>query len=135
MNYSLQVGVKVLLRNSSGEFLILRRSPKKYKDIKGCWDIPGGRIVPGTKLIENLKREVLEETTMKIKDNSLKILEVQDIFYGVDKHVVRVTFEGQAVGDPVLSEEHIEFKWVTNEEALKIKDLDGYLKEIIEKKI
>ena len=29
--------------------------------IKDKWDIPGGRITPGTDLLTNLKREIVEE--------------------------------------------------------------------------
>ena len=61
MGYTLQVGVKVLLRNKKGEFLILKRSSEKYKLVKDGWDIPGGRIEPDTGLVDNLK-DVLKLT-------------------------------------------------------------------------
>ena len=54
----LQVGVKILLKNSDGKFLLLRRSLEKYPEIKGRWDIVGGRIDPGIALKENLIREM-----------------------------------------------------------------------------
>lgn len=38
----LQVGVKVLLKNKEGNYLLLRRSLKKYPGVKGRWDIAGG---------------------------------------------------------------------------------------------
>ncbi len=52
----LQVGVKILLKNSEGEYLLLRRNPKKYPEVGAKWDIVGGRIVAGTSLLENLRR-------------------------------------------------------------------------------
>jgi len=52
-NIILQVGVKALLQNSEGKYLLLRRSLEKYPEIKGRWDIVGGRIDPGSILIEN----------------------------------------------------------------------------------
>ena len=132
MGYTLQVGIKVLLRNKKGEFLILKRSSEKYKLVKDGWDIPGGRIEPDTGLVDNLKREVSEETKMVIEVGTLKVLGAQDIFHGGDKHVVRVTFEGEASGSPILSAEHTEFKWVNIKTALKMKGLDPYLREILE---
>lgn len=135
MTYTLQVGVKVLLKNKEDQFLILKRSSEKYKFVKDDWDIPGGRINPETSLIDNLKREVLEETKMKVNTEALRILGAQDIFYGEDKHVVRITFEGEVSGETVLSEEHTEFKWVTIKEALKMEGLDQYLRKILEKQI
>src|SRR3989344_3732253 len=134
MSYTLQVGVKVLLKNEDGNFLLLKRSTEKYKFVKDGWDIPGGRINPEMDLISNLKREVSEETKMSLEEGTLKILGAQDIFHGEDKHVVRITFEGKASGNIVLSEEHTEFKWVTIKEALKIEGLDRYLREVLEKK-
>ncbi len=40
----LQVGVKALLKNKDGKYLLVRRNPKKYPDMKPSWDIVGGRI-------------------------------------------------------------------------------------------
>ncbi len=57
----LQVGVKALLKNKNGKYLLLRRNPKKYPDVGPKWDIVGGRINPGSLLLENLKREIKEE--------------------------------------------------------------------------
>jgi len=37
----LQVGVKVLLKNKEGKFLLIRRSPKKYPEVGPKWDIVG----------------------------------------------------------------------------------------------
>ena len=50
----LQVGVKALLQNKEGKYLLLRRSKEKYKEVEGEWDIVGGRINPGSDLLENL---------------------------------------------------------------------------------
>ena len=65
MDVKLQVGVKALLKNKEGKYLMLRRSLDKYPDIKGRWDIVGGRIDPGSVLIDNLKREIKEETNLE----------------------------------------------------------------------
>ena len=70
----LQVGVKILLENREGKFLVLFRTGGK-----SYWDMPGGRINPGTPLIDNLKREVIEETGLKIKGIP-ELITVQDLF-------------------------------------------------------
>ncbi len=56
MNIELKVGVKILLKNKWGKFLLIRRNLEKYLEIKGEWDIVGGRIKEGTSLFENLKK-------------------------------------------------------------------------------
>ncbi|OHA19729.1 MAG: hypothetical protein A2W52_00115 [Candidatus Taylorbacteria bacterium RIFCSPHIGHO2_02_49_25] len=55
---SLQVGVKVFLKNRERKFLLLKRSHARYPNIKNFWDIPGGRIFPGSSLQENIERSL-----------------------------------------------------------------------------
>ncbi|MEI7652738.1 MAG: NUDIX hydrolase [bacterium] len=60
-NITLQVGVKVLVKNGANQYLFLYKSPHASKGFQDKWDIPGGRIIPGTDLLTNLKREIVEE--------------------------------------------------------------------------
>lgn len=128
----LQVGVKIAIIREN-KVLILKRASDKYKEIKNDrWDIVGGRINPGTPLLENLKREILEETKMTLTGEP-KLVAAQDILKSVDKHVVRLTYIGSAKGEPVLDEEHEEFKWVSMEELKNVgENLDGFFKELLD---
>jgi len=74
----LQVGVKVLLRNKEGKYLLVRRSSEKYPEVGATWDLVGGRIDAGTLLQENLKREVKEEIGLTLKKEPM-IVAAQDI--------------------------------------------------------
>ncbi len=126
----LQVGVKVLLKNTEDKYLLLKRNAEKYKGLN-VWDIPGGRIEPGSSLYENLKREVKEETGLSL--GSVRLLSAQDILKP-DLHVVRLTYVGEASGEILLSEEHTEAKWFLKEETALLKEsLDPYLAELIHK--
>ncbi len=125
----LQVGVKAFLENDKKEFLLLLRSREKYPDIGEQWDIPGGRIDPGAPLIENLRREIFEETGLKLEKEPI-LLCAQDILKP-DKHVVRLTYRGEISGGPSLSDEHSEFAWYTVEQMRKLDHLDPYAKEIL----
>ena len=60
-NITLQVRVKVLVKNGANQYLFLYKSPHASKGFQDKWDIPGGRIIPGTDLVTNLKREIVEE--------------------------------------------------------------------------
>ena len=129
----LQVGVKIFLKNPEGKYLLMRRSPVKYPGVRGSWDIPGGRINPGSLLIDNLRREVKEETQLEIIGEPTLIF-AQDIIPNDEKHVVRLSYVGAASGSPVLdTEENIEYKWLSLEELRKQEDVDIYVKEVIEK--
>lgn len=125
----LQVGVKILLQNKKGEYLILERSKEKYTDVVNRWDIPGGRINPGSSLLENLRREVFEETGLYVTEEP-KLFSAQDILK-TDKHVVRLTYLGGADGEVVLSDEHVSYKWVSREELENLEFLDIYVKKIL----
>ncbi len=129
----LQVGVKILLKNKEGKFLLLQRNPVKYPEVGAKWDIVGGRINPGLPLLENLKREVMEEAGLEIVGDP-KLILAQDIIK-TDKHVVRLTYMGEAAGEVKLSEEHSEFRWLSIEEFSKLEPMDKYIKEILDKKL
>ena len=55
---TLQVGVKTLLKNKEGKYLLLKRNMEKYKNARGSWDLVGGRIDPGTELLEKFKARI-----------------------------------------------------------------------------
>jgi 8-oxo-dGTP pyrophosphatase MutT (NUDIX family) len=132
---NLQVGVKALIQNAEGRFLVLARNLANYSDInkKDAWDIPGGRINPGTSLIENLAREIMEETGLTLTTKP-KLICAQDILRGTEKHVVRLTyFVGKLDGKVVLdTKEHSTFEWFSAQEIKTREDIDQYLREAID---
>lgn len=129
----LQVGVKAFLKNSEGKYLLLHRSPVKYPGTRGTWDVPGGRIEIGTKLIDNLRREVKEETQLEIVSDPV-LIAAQDIIPNEEKHVVRLTYFARTDGEPVLdTEENGEYKWLSLAELKQQDDLDIYARELLEK--
>ena len=133
---TLQVGVKAFLKNKDGKYLLLHRSSEKYKGTKGSWDIVGGRIDPGSPLMENLKREVQEETQLRITSEPQLIYAQDIILPEKERHIVRLTFTALTDGKPVLdTSENVEYKWLTADELRKQDDLDIYVKEILEKGI
>jgi ADP-ribose pyrophosphatase YjhB (NUDIX family) len=132
----LQVGVKVLLKNEEGKYLLVRRNPQKYPEVGPKWDIVGGRIDPGSPLLENLAREVKEETGLELV-GSPRVVGAQDIFNPKfpDRHVVRISYIGEAKGAPMIDEESLEWKWFTKEEiqSLTQEELDRFFRELLEK--
>lgn len=131
---ALQVGVKVLLQNKEGKFLMLHRSLEKYPEVTtGRWDIVGGRINSGTPLLENLKREIKEETGLELVGEP-KLVGAQDILRNPQRHVVRLTYVGQADGEVVLdTSENDQYKWCSQDEILALDDTDIYFKELLSK--
>jgi ADP-ribose pyrophosphatase YjhB (NUDIX family) len=130
-NTPLQVGVKILLGNGDGKYLLVHRSAKKYPDVKDRWDLVGGRINSGTTLIKNLRREIKEETNLVLISNP-KLIAVQDIIK--EKfHVVRVTYLGRASGKVALdNKEHDSYEWFSLHEIKKLPGLDVYFKKLLD---
>ena len=127
----LQVGVKVLLQNKAGEYLLLKRSNKRYGEVSHPWDIPGGRIHPGAPLIDNLRREVAEETSLEISSEP-RLVYAQDILKSPEKHVVRLTYTAETRGGPVrLDGEHTEHDWLTLNEIQNREGVDEFTHEVV----
>lgn len=128
----LQVGVKALLMNNEGKFLLVRRSADKYPEVGPKWDIVGGRINPGNSLIDNLSREIREETGLELIEEP-KLVAAQDILRIAGRHVVRLTYIGKIEGIPKLDSDHTEYGWFTIEEMKAMRNLDIYFLELLEK--
>lgn len=130
----LQVGVKVLLKNPKGKYLLIRRAPAE-KNGPSKWDIPGGRMNAGSTMMENLAREVMEETGL-VMTSEPKVLGIQDMLWP-DRHVVRITHTGTIDGTPTLSEEHTEYTWFDLDDivALPEQEFDKFLRELIQQNI
>ena len=131
----LQVGIKALLKNSEGKYLLIRRSSEKYPEVGAKWDIVGGRIDPGTTLLENLKREIKEEVNLDLKALP-RLVAAQDILKVAGRHVVRLTYMGSIEGEPKITDtDHSEWKWFTLKEIknLSAEELDSFFKELLDK--
>lgn len=120
----------VVVFNKLDEILLLQ-VPDTYKDIKGSWTLPGGKLEPKDSPESGLEREVREETGLKITHlepfyiarwntkNSKKLA----IFYQADIKGSRT--------DPNLSDEHGDYAWVTMGEALRHKFYNKQFKEAL----
>ncbi|MEK7128620.1 MAG: NUDIX domain-containing protein [Patescibacteria group bacterium] len=131
MELQLQVGVKILLKNQESKYLVICRSAEKYPKVGRQWELAGGRIIPGSSLIENIKREVREETGLEITSEP-RLIAAQDIIKS-HKHIVRLTYTGEARGEVRLSDEHTDYKWLSLREISVLEPLDEYLKEVLAK--
>lgn len=131
-NITLQVGVKALLKNKAGKYLLLHRSLKKYPEVShNRWDIVGGRIEPGTDLLNNLQREIKEETGQGLLGQP-KLVGAQDILRVEGKHIVRLTYLGQIDGEITIdTDEHDDYRWFTLAEIKQRDDIDKYFMELL----
>ena len=113
--------VGALIFNVNNEALMIRTH--KWS---GKWGIPGGKIKRGETAEAALRREILEETNLRIKD--IEFVIVQDCisskeFYR-DAHFVLLNYICRATGkelNVILNEEGREFKWLPLAAAKKLR--------------
>ncbi len=113
--------VGALIFNAQDEALMIRTH--KWSD---KWGIPGGKIKWGETSEAALRREIKEETNLKVTD--IQFVLVQDCicskeFYR-EAHFVLLNYTCRAVGkklNVILNEEGQEFRWLKLADARKLK--------------
>ena len=113
--------VGALIFNSKGEGLMIRTHKWSNK-----WGIPGGKIKWGETSEAALRREIMEETGLKI--SGIKFVLVQDCIHSKefyhDAHFVLLKYTCRCAGENPrvkLNDEGQEFRWVKLKDARKLK--------------
>ena len=103
----LSTGVAVF---KDGKVLIVRRVKDDF--LGGKYELPGGGVDDGETIVEAAKREVMEETGLKI-NKVIGTFEGFDYTTNKKPHVRQVNFLVEVEpGDIILSSEHDAFLWV-----------------------
>jgi ADP-ribose pyrophosphatase YjhB (NUDIX family) len=112
-----------------GKVLLVRRT---RSPATGFYSLPGGRVEFGESLHAALHREVREETGLEIRIMALAGWREVLPGAGGGGHYVIMSFAARWAGnEPVLNEEHDDFKWLEPEELTGLK-LTGGLVEVVE---
>ena len=113
-------GIAALVRKSSGEYLLLKRSPTR--DVgAGVWEPVTGRVNQGEGFEEALHREVAEETGLSVRIDTF--IGLSHFFRGDPapaNELQGVIFGCSVVGKQEIhrSLEHSEYRWVTSRDAM-----------------
>lgn len=127
------IGVKGLIVNNEGKVLITQE-PKHFVG-GGKWELPGGKIANGEEdisLEEILKREIFEELGAQFKVSIGPIIDVMRRPWDKEGRsadqvmlvVFKCAYDG---GDIKLSDENINFAWITGNELSKYEFVSGYM--------
>jgi 8-oxo-dGTP diphosphatase len=112
-----------------GKVLLVRRA---RSPAKGFYSLPGGRVEFGESLHTALHREVDEETALRIEIVGLAgWREVLPAASGGGHYLIMSFAARWAKGEPVLNEEHDDFKWLSPHELGDLK-LTGGLVEVVQ---
>lgn len=105
------VGVGAVVRDGNSILLVKRgREPGR-----GLWAVPGGKVERGEELRATARREVEEETGLRIEvGDPVWVGEVID----GDHHIVLIDFDARLVGGVISpGDDADEVRWVTLDEA------------------
>lgn len=94
------------------KFLLISRGSSE-RNFPSLWAFPGGKCEIGETIIDTIKREVLEETNLELRDQAFFL---DSYFF---KKSVGVAFLVKAKHNNVLiSDEIMEYRWVSSLEEL-----------------
>jgi 8-oxo-dGTP diphosphatase len=112
-----------------GKYLMLHRNPDK-KIMPDVWMAPGGKIEKNEGLFECARREVQEETGLKIKNLRVKVIGngyLQDLDQEIFFHFVFADYAG---GKVLKNPSDGELVWLTPAEIAKLPNLLAEIHEI-----
>ena len=117
------IGPRATIYNTkTNKVLLLQRN-----DGNNAWEIPGGKRENNEDIVDALKREVKEETGLNI--NNYKLVYVSTIFENdlVLKPFLNIGYLCfTEESDIIISNEHLDYKWVDVEDLRKYLDKDIY---------
>lgn len=114
-----------------GKVLVVRRARKPALNL---YTLPGGAVEAGETLHDAVKREVGEETQLRIEPVALaghREVIARDAQGRVERHFVILCFAARwLAGEPVLNEELDDARWLAPSELSGLKTTEG-LGEIV----
>jgi 8-oxo-dGTP pyrophosphatase MutT (NUDIX family) len=112
---------KCIVVGPDGKILALKRAPDDHSR-SGNWDLPGGGYEQGELVLVAAAREVMEEVGLSVHTlipvYFTNQLGVKEGFFQGENVLGICYFTREWVGEVVLSDEHIEYQWVTPKELL-----------------
>jgi predicted house-cleaning noncanonical NTP pyrophosphatase (MazG superfamily)/8-oxo-dGTP pyrophosphatase MutT (NUDIX family) len=135
MIYTFRMATKAFIENEDGEILVVRESAEYEEGTNaGKWQIPGGRLDPGEKYEEALKREVREETGLEVElGDPITLGEWRPEIKEDKFQIVAVFFRCETEDREVeLSHEHTAYRWICPENHTEY-DFIGNLPEKFQK--
>ncbi len=119
-----------IIKNDSGEILIVKRHPKSKTDPE-MWELPGGKVEKGEFFADALVREIKEETNLDVEIGDF--CEAVQNDYSHKRTVQLMMYLVDVRGEVRISDEHTEFMWASLDK-IKTLEISTSLKKVLEKK-
>jgi len=112
------------------EFLLLKRN--NYGSYPGLWQMVTGRINDNETAVNAAKREIKEETKL-IPKKMWVVPNVNSFYSPQDDSIYNIPVFAALIDskeNPIISDEHAEFMWVTFDNAIKLLAWTGQRKSV-----
>ncbi len=111
---------KAIIKKGDKFLVVLRAPDAKY--FPGHWDFPGGKLEANEDSFIGIEREAIEEVGLKIKAKEVVGTYEMDLDNNGEKVSHRFIVYSTEIlsGDVKLSHEHLEYRWATKEEILRL---------------
>jgi 8-oxo-dGTP diphosphatase len=106
------------LVESEGCVLLVRRAA--WDTLPGQWELPGGKVDRGERVLQALAREVEEETGLMLAD--ARQVSTREMVSPRGNFVREHVYAASAIGTVTLSDEHDAFAWVEDPFELELTD-------------
>ena len=112
---------------SKGNKCILEKRPDTNRSYPGFWSLVAGKIEDGETPVEAARREILEETSIKVKEplGTMAPLYVREGMTLFKVYPFHFDSEGQ---EPILNEENEDYVWASVDEARDMKTVTDTIK-------
>ena len=117
------VAVGAVVLDGRGRILLVKHRPQKRGFWQGKWICPGGKLEPGERIEEGVKREVREETNLEFKLVTPLVPFERHGKSGnrVKLHVIYIDYIARRVRGRLRPDSDVgEARWVGQEEIRKI---------------
>jgi 8-oxo-dGTP diphosphatase len=102
-----------------GRLLMVQEGKEEYR---GMWGLPGGRVEPGERIVDAIRREMLEETGLEVRVTG--ITRVVRYISMKGYHTMRFNFVVEPIGGElrVDGEEILDARWMKYDEITAMAD-------------
>ncbi|MFC4012225.1 NUDIX hydrolase [Nonomuraea purpurea] len=115
-----------IIFDASDRLLLIKRG---HPPAMGLWSIPGGRLEPGETDLQGLRREVLEETGLRVQVGRLAGTVDRPGPAGVT-YVIRDYLARISSGVPVAGDDAADVRWCDMDELVRLPLAEGLLEAL-----
>jgi 8-oxo-dGTP pyrophosphatase MutT (NUDIX family) len=109
---------RALVEDAEGRVLLVRRA--SWDTLPGLWELPGGKVDRGERVMRALARELEEETGLMFAEGHR--ISHRDMISPRGRRVREHVYAVSAVGTVTLSDEHDAYLWVSSPDELELTD-------------